>query len=93
MLSGSNLVVLSLIGNSELPQLLVEILHELADILTDNSEIVILHLLPLGRHCTEESSSGEDDVLTLHGLVPVDKEIFLLRSNGYVDLGSSGISK
>ncbi len=49
VLAGSNLVVLGLGGHAQLPQLLVQILHELGDLGTDDAEVVLLQLLTLGR--------------------------------------------
>ena len=93
MLSWSNLVMLSLVRNTKLPKLCIEVLHKLSDSLTDNAEVVILHLLTLGRHCTKKCSSCKDKVLSLHGLIPVNKEVFLLRTNGYVDSLGCSIAK
>ena len=53
MLGGSYFIVLSLCCNAQFPALLVELFHKLSDPLADNSEIVIIHLLPFWRHCTE----------------------------------------
>jgi hypothetical protein len=54
---------------------------------------MIVHLLSLGRLCTEKSSSGELKVraLIIHFLG--DKEIFLLGTNGSSYILGSGISE
>ena len=65
MLCGSDLVVLGLRGNAQLPQLNIQILHVGTDTLTDRSEIVILKLLSLGSRCTEQCPSRKDQILTL----------------------------
>ena len=79
MLAGGDLVVLSLGKNTELPQLLVQLLHKRRHTRTDGTEVVILHLLPLGRHGAEQRAAGEDQVLALGIVRLVDQEVFLFR--------------
>ena len=64
MLAGSNFVVLGLGGNAQLPQLLVQLLHKFGDLGTDDTEVMLLQLLTLGRGSTEQSAAGEDQILT-----------------------------
>ena len=53
MLCRGHLVVLCLCRNAKLPEFLVDVLHVRTDALTNRSEIVIVHLLSLRRHCSE----------------------------------------
>ena len=53
MLRGSNLVVLGLCKNAELPELLVELLHERRDAGLYCAVVVVVQLLTLGRHHAE----------------------------------------
>ena len=66
MLRGSDLVVLGLGVDAELPELLIEILHECRNARLDAAEIVIVKLLPLRRLCTEERTPGIDPVSYTH---------------------------
>ena len=85
VLARCNLVVLGLGENAQLPQLLVELLHESSNARTECAEVVIIHFLTLRRHCTEQGAAGKDQVLALCVVLAVDQEIFLLRaySGGY----------
>ena len=65
MLGGRNLVMLRFGRNTQLPQLDIQILHVVADTFLDCAEIVILHLLSLGRHRAEKRSAGKDEILAL----------------------------
>ena len=65
MLAGSHLVVLGLGRHAQLPQLLVQILHERRHLGTDHAEVVLLQLLALGRGGTKQGAAGEDQVLTV----------------------------
>ena len=62
MLSGSNFVVLCLSEDSELPEFLVEIVHELLNLGLDNAEVMVIHLLALGSLGAEKRSSGVLDI-------------------------------
>ena len=53
MLGRGCLVVLGLGRHSQLPQFLIYIVHIGADPLSDDAEIVVVHLLPLWRHSAE----------------------------------------
>ena len=65
MLGGRNLVMLRFGRDTQLPQLDIQILHVVADTFLDCAEIVILHLLSLGRHRAEKRSAGKDEILAL----------------------------
>ena len=82
MLRGRGLVVLRLGRDAELPQLDIQILHVVAHTFLDRAEVVILHLLPFGRHRAEKRPPGEDEILALQIGFAIDDEIFLLRADG-----------
>ena len=65
VLSGSDLVMLGLRQNTELPELLVELLHERRDARLYRSVIVVVKLLALGRLCSEKRSAGVHYILAL----------------------------
>ena len=48
VLAGSDLVVLGLGGNAQLPQLFVQLFHERGDLGADGAEVMLLQLLALG---------------------------------------------
>ena len=82
VLARCNLVVLGLGEDAELPQLLVEILHERCNARTECAEVVIIHLLALRRHRAEQGAAGEDEVLALCVVLAVDQEVLLLGAYG-----------
>ena len=86
MLAGSHFVVLGLGGNAQLPQLLVQLLHKCGDLGTDDTEVMLLQLLTLGRGSTEQSAAGEDQILTCLVVLLLDKEILLLGADGGGDV-------
>ena len=78
MLCGSHFVVLCLRSYTQLPQFNVQVFHERTDSLTDSAEVMIFQLLSLGCGCTEQGTSGEDQIFTLQVFISVYQEIFLL---------------
>ena len=82
MRAGSNLVVLGLGGHAQLPQLLVQFLHERGHFGADDAEVVLFQLLTLGRGSTEQGAAGEDQVLTGLVVLFLDQEVLLLRADG-----------
>ena len=80
-----DLVMLGLRENTELPELLVKLLHICRDARFYRAEIVIVHLLPFGRLCTEERAAGKDEVFSFFIKLPINEKIFLLRADGDVD--------
>ena len=60
VLGGSNFVVLGLGEYTQLPQLAVKVLHELAYARFDRTEVVVLKLLTLGRGRTHDSPARVD---------------------------------
>ena len=65
MLCRCYLVVLGLSGNAKLPELLVDCLHVSTDALTDGAEVVVVQLLALRRHGTEQGAAGVDQIFSL----------------------------
>ena len=53
MLCRSDLVVLCLRSNAELPEVLVDIFHIRSNSFTDSSEVVVIHFLTFCRWCSE----------------------------------------
>ena len=86
VLAGSNLVVLGLGGHAQLPQLLVQFLHERRNLGTDDAEVVLLQLLTLGRGSAEQGAAGEDQILTSLVVLFLDQEVLLLGANGGGDV-------
>ena len=84
MLCRCDLVMLGLRGDTELPELYIHIAHEGSDAMTDGTEIVIIELLALRRHDAEEGTPRIDEVLPLQILVPVDQEVLLLCTDGWL---------
>ena len=81
MLRGGDLIVLGLGQNAELPEFLVQILHERGHARLDGAEIMVVQLLPLRRLRAEERAARVEQVLALIVKRLVDEEIFLLRAD------------
>ena len=79
VLRRSHLVMLGLGRYAQLPQLFIKLLHICADALPDHPVIMVIHFLSLRRHGTKQSSSGVNQIFSLQILLPIHKEIFLLR--------------
>ena len=82
MLCRGHLVVLCLCRNAKLPEFLVNRLHVSTDTLTDDTKVMVVQLLALGRLCAEQRPAGVDQIVALvvHGLI--NKEVLLLRADG-----------
>ena len=78
MLCRCDFIMLGLCRDSELPELDIHIVHESADPLTDGSEVMVVHLLPLRRHSPDKSTSGIYQVFSGKEIFPVDDKILLL---------------
>ena len=89
VLGGSDLIVLGLGQDTQLPELIVQVLHVGLDAGADRSVVVIFQLLSPGRFCAEESAAGHDQILALLILFLVDEEIFLLGA----DLGDDALGR
>ena len=81
MLRRGNLVVLRLGGDAELPEPLVELLHERGLLGRYGSEVVVVELLRLGGRRPEQGPSGISEVFPLLIQILGDEEIFLLRAD------------
>ena len=84
MLCRCDLVMFGLRGDTELPELHIHIAHEGSDTMTNGTEVVVIELLALRRHHAEEGTSCIDEVLPLQILVPVDQEVLLLCTDGWL---------
>ena len=82
VLARGNLVVLGLSRNGELPELVIELLHELVDRRADGAEVVLLKLLALDRLAAKERTAAHDEVRTGSVVLLLDEEVLLLRANG-----------
>ena len=81
MLAGGDLVVLGLDRHAELPELVVDLLHELVHRGPDGAEVVLLELLALDRLAAEERASAVDEVGPLLVVLLLDEEVLLLRAD------------
>ena len=81
VLRGRDLIVFCLGRNAELPELLIQIMHERGDLRFQDTEVVILHLLSFRRGRSQKRSSAEKKVFSLLIHVLVDEEIFLLGAD------------
>ena len=80
MLGGSHLVVLGLGQHAQLPQLLIQIVHEGRHTGLDGTEVVVVQLLPLGGLGAEQRAAAEHQILPLRRYMAlVDEKILLLR--------------
>ena len=86
MLRRSDLIVFGFGKDPQLPEFLVQVLHESNDPGLDNAEIMVVQLLALRRHGSEQCSSRVYKVRTLFEHLPVDQEVFLLRSDAGPDV-------
>ncbi len=87
VLGGSDLVVLGLSRDAQLPQLVVDLLHEGVDGGADGAEVVLLELLALGGLAAKEGAAGEDEVGALLEVLLLDEEVLLLGADGGDDRG------
>ena len=93
VLRGRDLVVLGLCEHAELPKLRVQLLHERRNARLDRAEVVVVQLLPLGRHRAKERAAGVEQVLALCKKLLVHEEIFLLRADGNVHGGDVRVAE
>ena len=82
VLARRNLVMLGLGRHAELPQLVVELLHELVDGGSDGAEVVLLKLLALDGRAAEEGASGKPQVRACEEILLLDEEVLLLGADG-----------
>ena len=81
MLAGSHFIMLCLCRNSQLPKLLVQLMHISCDSGLQGTEVMILHLLSLGRFCAQKGSAGKYQVSSLFKCFFFHQEIFLFGSH------------
>ena len=81
VLRRGDLVVLGLGEDAEFPQLLVQLLHISGNAGLDRAEVVVLHLLPLGRHRAEQRAAGILQIGARIIILLVYEEILLLRAD------------
>ena len=93
VLGRGGLVVLGLGHDAQLPQLLVQFLHEVRDPRLDGAEVVVVQLLALGGAGAVEGAAGVDQVLALFKDGLVDEKILLLRAHIGADGGDVLISE
>ena len=82
MLGRSHLIVLGLRQNSQLPELLIQVVHVGLDPRLDGSKVVIVQLLALGRPGSKQGPARKDQVRTLLKGLLVHQKVFLLRADG-----------
>ena len=82
VLRGGDFVVLGLGKHPQLPQFLVQILHERRHAGFDRAEVVVLKFLTFGRSRAEERPARVHQVPPLHESRGVDEEILLFRTDG-----------
>ena len=81
VLSRSNLIVLSLCQNAELPEFFVQVLHESLNARFNHSEVVVFKFLTFRRFRAKQSAAGKNQVLALFPNILVNEEVFLLRTD------------
>ena len=85
--------MLCLGSNPQFPQFLIHVLHICRYFLADGSQVMVIHLLTLRRHSTEESTSCKGQILPLHKILITHQKILLLRSHGRGNFLGSCIAK
>ena len=85
VLARRDLVVAGLERHADLVELALDFHHEAEDAVGDGAEVVVLHLLALGRLGAEQGAAGVDQVGTAEIELPIDQEVFLLGTAGRDD--------
>ena len=86
-------VMLCFCGDTKFPEFFVDIFHIRSNTLTDGSEIMVIQFLSFRRHCSEQGTSGKDQIFSLQIFLFVNQEVFLFRSNGRCYFFGGCISK
>ena len=81
MLPGCYFIMLCLGRNSKFPEFLVDIFHKATDPLADNAKVMVIQLLSFRRHCSEQRSSGKDQVFSLQIFLMIYNEILLFHTD------------
>ena len=77
--------MLSLGGNTQLPQFRVHVMHECGHPLVQRTEIMILHFLPPRRRSPEQCPAGHHQIQTFFEEMTIHQEIFLLGPQCRID--------
>ncbi len=93
VLCRSNFVMFGLRRNTQLPEFDICVLHEGCNLLLQGSKVMVIHLLTLRRHCSEEGTSGIDQILSCKEVLTINDEVFLLDTNRRSNLLRSGIAE
>ena len=93
VLGRCHLVVFRLGKDPQLPELIVQVFHELRDSRLDDAEIVVVQLLALGGHGTEKGPAGIHQVRAFFIHLLIDEKILLLRSHAGADIIGFGTEK
>ena len=81
MLARSNLIVLGLCRDAQLPELVIKLFHEVVDGWTNGTKVVLVKLLTFAWFATKEGTTTQNKVRTLLKVFLFDKEVFLLWAN------------
>ena len=81
MLSRSDLVMLSLGQDAQLPEFFIQVFHEFRDARLDHAEIVVIHFLPFRRLGAEQRAPGKAKIRPRIIHFFCYQKIFLLRSD------------
>ena len=85
VLGRGDLVVLGLDRHAELPELVIDFLHEVVHRGSDGAEVVLLELLALDRLAAKERAPAVDQVGASLVVLLLDEEVLLLGTDGGED--------
>ncbi len=75
--------------DAELPEFLVDILHEFRNAGRNRSEVMIAEFLALACRSTEQSSASQAQIRTFFKVLAVNQEVFLFQS--YIRLAGTDV--
>ena len=81
MLTRCNLIMLCLCRDTQLPELVIKLFHEVVDGWTNGAKVVLVKLLALAWLTTKEGTTTQNKVRALLKVFLFDKEVLLLRTN------------
>ena len=73
--------MLGLCRDTQLPELVIKLFHEVVDGWTNGAKVVLVKLLALAWLTTKEGTTTQNKVRALLKVFLFDKEVLLLRSN------------
>ena len=73
--------MLGLCRNSQLPEFVIKLFHEVVDGWTNGAKVVLVKLLTLAWLAAKEGTTTKDKVRTLLKVFLFDEEVLLLRTN------------